>query len=194
MNVRVGEMRRIQARLCREERGQNLVELALVLPFLLFLIFGVIDFARAYNYKDQTTQVANETARWFIVDQIPGIAGPSLANYRTWAQNELVSQDLKGAVTSIGICFTDQAGIRRNSNPQAGDSVTVRIVGSIPGTWQGTFNLDSQGINKLVGLGYLAINGQATMRIELTPTQAPGMTGDWVRHGSSPPYTYTCGP
>jgi Flp pilus assembly protein TadG len=39
------------------------VELALVLPILLVLVFGIIDFGRAYNAKISLTQAAREGAR-----------------------------------------------------------------------------------------------------------------------------------
>ena len=80
MEVR-GNMRAMVARLWREERGQNMVEMALLLPVLLVLVFGVIEFARGYNYSDQTSQIANETARWIIVDRNDETYGDT-AGYR----------------------------------------------------------------------------------------------------------------
>ena len=45
------------------ESGAAAVELALVLPILLVLVFGIIDFGRAYNAKISLTQAAREGAR-----------------------------------------------------------------------------------------------------------------------------------
>jgi Flp pilus assembly protein TadG len=39
------------------------VELALVLPILLVIVFGIVDFGRAYNAKVSLTQAAREGAR-----------------------------------------------------------------------------------------------------------------------------------
>jgi Flp pilus assembly protein TadG len=39
------------------------VELALVLPILLLLVFGIVDFGRAYNAQISLTQAAREGAR-----------------------------------------------------------------------------------------------------------------------------------
>ena len=45
------------------DRGAAAVELALVLPFLLLLLFGMIDFGRAYNMQLSLTHAAREGAR-----------------------------------------------------------------------------------------------------------------------------------
>jgi len=46
-----------------DERGQSLVEMALVLPLLLLLVAGIIDFGRAYNNYIIITNAAREGAR-----------------------------------------------------------------------------------------------------------------------------------
>ena len=50
---------------CRRpgERGQGLVEMALILPVLLLLIVGMLEFARAWNVKQVITDAAREGAR-----------------------------------------------------------------------------------------------------------------------------------
>jgi Flp pilus assembly protein TadG len=50
-------------RIERNERGAAAVELALILPFLLLLICGTIDFGRAYNAKVTLTHAAREGVR-----------------------------------------------------------------------------------------------------------------------------------
>lgn len=47
----------------RSERGQTMVETAMVLPILLILIFGMIDFGRAFNAWITVTNAAREGAR-----------------------------------------------------------------------------------------------------------------------------------
>lgn len=47
--------------------GQALVEFALVLPILLLLVLGVIDFARAWNAYQVITDAAREGARLAVV-------------------------------------------------------------------------------------------------------------------------------
>lgn len=50
-------------RLRRTERGAAAVELALVLPVLLLLVFGIIDFGRAYNAQITLATAARESVR-----------------------------------------------------------------------------------------------------------------------------------
>jgi Flp pilus assembly protein TadG len=45
------------------DRGAAAVELALILPFLILLVFGIIDFGRAYNAKLTLTHAAREGVR-----------------------------------------------------------------------------------------------------------------------------------
>ena len=47
----------------REERGSVVVEFALVLPIIVLLLFGMIEFGRGYNAKVQLTSAVREGAR-----------------------------------------------------------------------------------------------------------------------------------
>ncbi len=47
----------------RSEKGQAAVEFALVLPILLMLIFGLIDFGRILYTKNALTSLSQEAAR-----------------------------------------------------------------------------------------------------------------------------------
>ena len=47
----------------RRDRGAAAVELALVLPVLFTMLFGVIDFGRLFNAEIQLSQAAREGAR-----------------------------------------------------------------------------------------------------------------------------------
>lgn len=51
------------------ERGVAAVEFALVLPLLLLILFGIIDFGRALNAQITITQAAREGARLEAVGQ-----------------------------------------------------------------------------------------------------------------------------
>ena len=46
-----------------EDRGSAAVEFALVLPFLILLICGMIDFGRAYNARITLSHAARESVR-----------------------------------------------------------------------------------------------------------------------------------
>ena len=61
-------------RLASDERGVALVEFALVLPLILLLMLGMIDFGKAFNYWNDETHLANEAARQAVVDNCPSCA------------------------------------------------------------------------------------------------------------------------
>lgn len=52
--------------------GAAAVEMALILPFLLLIIFGIVDFGRAYNAKVTLTHAAREGARVWSLTKDPG--------------------------------------------------------------------------------------------------------------------------
>src|SRR5215469_8933308 len=53
----------------RGDRGAAAVEFALLLPVLLFILFGIIDFGRALNAQITITQAAREGARLDALNQ-----------------------------------------------------------------------------------------------------------------------------
>jgi Flp pilus assembly protein TadG len=55
----------------RREDGQGLVELALCMPLLLLILFGIVDFGRAENYWNYENHLANMAARIASVGQLP---------------------------------------------------------------------------------------------------------------------------
>ena len=56
-------MPRHRSRIREKDRGAAAVEFALVLPLLLMLVFGLIDFGRAFNEQIVLSQAAREGAR-----------------------------------------------------------------------------------------------------------------------------------
>jgi Flp pilus assembly protein TadG len=48
------------------------VEAAFILPILLLLILGIIDFSRAYNAKQTLTHASREAVRTFVVTEDAG--------------------------------------------------------------------------------------------------------------------------
>lgn len=59
---------RVLRRLRRRGEGQALVEFALVAPVLVFLLLGIVDFARAWNVYQVLTDAGREGARLAVVD------------------------------------------------------------------------------------------------------------------------------
>jgi Flp pilus assembly protein TadG len=63
----------------REDRGAAAVEFALLLPVLLFLVFGIIDFGRALNAQITLTQAAREGARMAALGEPNVVSGTQAA-------------------------------------------------------------------------------------------------------------------
>ena len=100
----------------RARAGQSLVEMAMVLPVLAFLTFGLLDFGRAYYFQVSVTNAAREGARVGILNIYTGPQNPTCsisnsyatcpvqtdANIVTAASKELVYSGI--APQSITIC------------------------------------------------------------------------------------------
>ena len=74
--------RRIQNTL-KNEKGQSLVEFALVVPLLLLLVIGIAEFGRAWMTRNILTGAAREAVRVLAVPDPPG--GPIAARNRAIA-------------------------------------------------------------------------------------------------------------
>ena len=55
----------------RRNDGQAMTEFALILPIFMIIVAGMLGFGRVFFYWIQANHVANETARWAIVDRNP---------------------------------------------------------------------------------------------------------------------------
>jgi len=58
---------RLAARYRRAEGGQALVEFALIMPFLLLLLVGIVEFGRGWNLHQVVTDAAREGARKAVI-------------------------------------------------------------------------------------------------------------------------------
>src|SRR6266576_5840996 len=80
-----------------DERGQALIEFALILPLVLLLLFGMIDFGKAFNYWNDETHLANEAARQAVVNRCPSCTSGQTIN--DWISTEADSAELQKAGT-----------------------------------------------------------------------------------------------
>lgn len=112
------------------DRGAAAVEMALVLPMLLLLVFGIIDFGRMLNAQITLTEAAREGARASVLGGDPNAAA-------------------KAAATNLGI--PDPTTVPCPADPTATDNATVTTtytfhfitpVGAIAGLFGGTFGGD----------------------------------------------------
>jgi Flp pilus assembly protein TadG len=84
----------------REEHGAAAVEFALVLPLLLVLLLGIIDFG-LYFYNDlQLTHVARDAARYLSVDDAD--AANAAIDNATLISTTIDSRLVEGAATQGG--------------------------------------------------------------------------------------------
>ena len=147
------------------ERGQALVEFALVLPLILLLVLGMIDVGKAISYWNDETHLANEAVRYIAVNNSgdPNWAGNKTNpayKINTWIRGEAETNELKngggsiaGTGMTVAICFP-------NVTHNAGDPVQVTITATY--NWLQYF---------AGGLGPgITLTGKATMRIEQAPT------------------------
>jgi Flp pilus assembly protein TadG len=81
----------------RDDRGAAAVEFALVMPILLLLLFGIIEFARAWNVRQTLTDAAREGARVAVV-----------------GNNMIPRQLLEDSVRSIVNSAAQRAGLDAN--------------------------------------------------------------------------------
>ena len=64
MSEKMNKQGRASKRTKRRERGQSLVETAVVLPILLLLVVAIVDFGRAFDAYIILTNAAREGARF----------------------------------------------------------------------------------------------------------------------------------
>ena len=148
-------MPRVLYRLGSEE-GASLVEFALVLPILALLLFAMLDFGKAFNYWIDETHLANEGARWAVVDRNPG--GGSLQQYLV---DQATTAELRnGGTASVAnpaeVCISFP-----NGTSNVGDPVLVTV--------SATYNWLPI-IGNRIGVVQTTITGSSHMRLEAVPT------------------------
>jgi Flp pilus assembly protein TadG len=146
----------IAMRLLNNERGTSLVEFALVLPLLLLILFGVLDFGKAFNYRNDQTHLAAEGARWAVVNANPG--GGSLQQY---IKDQADSAELRSLAQ---VCIEFPTNSETGTSGQVGDPVSVTVKSDY--NWIPFLSSGAGGGLTLP----TTISGSATMRLEALPT------------------------
>ena len=158
----------------RGERGQALVEFALIAPLFLMLVIGVIQFAVALNFWFDLQRLANQGARSAAVNCGPVAANQcgntTLVKYlsaRTPSNpdGQVVSA---GNTPSVEICYIPPSDPVPTDPPYttagAGDSVRVTLK-------------DRYRLQWIVNLASINLTARATMRLEQTPNGDTPSTG-----------------
>jgi Flp pilus assembly protein TadG len=134
----------------RSERGQGVVEFAMILPVLGALILIFIQFGKAINYWIDLTHVANEGVRFATV------GAPGTANFKGYVCSVLETGELRNGTGEVGpthVTVTFPNGGARD----VGDPVNVKVDATYH--WLPFW-----------GVGSWNIQGSATMRLERDST------------------------
>jgi hypothetical protein len=144
----------------RREDGVAMTEFALIVPVFMLIVVGILVFGRLFFYWIETNHVANETARWAVVDRNPyktcvgsptGLTGCQSLQQR--ARSSATNEFEDNAAVCIDYPDPDNPGaFQSEGSLEPGDPVRVRV--QIPVSFV-----------KFFGFG-VTIKGSATMRVE----------------------------
>jgi Flp pilus assembly protein TadG len=145
----------------RGDRGQAILEFAMVLPLLAALVLLFVSFGKAVYYYIELTHVANEGAREASVNlpnsttPLPGGA-TSLSTYirqQFGTGSELYTGSGTVSAAAVDICYPDKLAPTPAAARAVGEPISVKV--STHYSWFPFMNL-----------GTFTITGSATMKIE----------------------------
>jgi Flp pilus assembly protein TadG len=141
----------------RDERGSALVEFTLLLPVLLLILFGVLDFGRAINYWIDESQLAGVGARYAAVDRNPGPG----ATLQESVLGQADTQELRDGGTSSVPSPAQFCIDFPNGSSNVGDPVEANV--SVDYNWLPF-------LGDQVGFATTTMTSSATMRLEQAPS------------------------
>jgi len=106
-------------RLRRSQRGAALVEFALILPCLLLLLFGIIEFSIALYDKAVITNASREAARAGIVYAVPQL---TVAQIESVATSYCISN-----LITFGSAASPSVSVTQSSGTSTGNPLTVTV-------------------------------------------------------------------
>jgi Flp pilus assembly protein TadG len=141
-----------------------MVEFALVLPFLLLVVFGIFDFGRAINYWIDSTHLSNEAARLAAVGYHP--SSGNIASYvRAHADSGELTNGSGSVTTPIQICVTSEAA---GSITAGNVGSSVKATTTFTYRWFPFLGIDAASTN---------MGATATMRLERPLAGTSWVTG-----------------
>jgi hypothetical protein len=146
-----GRPRRL--RLFRDERGNALVEFALVAPLLFLILFGVLDFGKAFNYWSDENHLAAQGARLAAVNNATPGNCPDGSTPTSLQAYIKCNADTSELLSNARVCISFPKG----TPVKTGDPVSVNV--STNYTWIPL-------VGSVFGSTSTPIAGSATMRIE----------------------------
>ena len=157
------------------ETGQSFVEFTIILPVAVVLIFGVVDLGKAISYWLDSSHLANETARYAVVDTCPSPCAPSDATGLPAAiKNQAETSELKNATS---VCIQDRTAMAPPFPTPWKSGHQLEVTVSSPYDFLHVLNLASR-----------TVTGTSTMRIEKDWSSPP--LGNQI--GTGPGYPTNC--
>jgi Flp pilus assembly protein TadG len=154
-------------RLINDERGQALPEFALVLPVLILVLFGVVDFGRGFNYWNDATHISAEGARYAVVNRTPDPNNASSLQVQLLNQAdsaELRSGGSSTLPTPAQVCVSFPNGTSKIGDP-------VKVTMTFTYHWLPVLDKASKLIDKTKGFtATTTFTTSSIMRIEVPPT------------------------
>jgi Flp pilus assembly protein TadG len=133
------------------ESGQTAVEFGLIVPFMVFLIWALVDFGKGVNYWLDANHLANQAAR---AAAVLGNQAPPSGNLCTYIQQQAETTELRNGTGSVTSPL--KVTIAPGGSGQIGDPVTATV--TAPYKWI-----------SFIGGTTLNITASATMRLEQLP-------------------------
>lgn len=119
-----------------EERGQSMLEMALVLPLLLAVVFGIIEFGHIYSTQIAMNNLARQAVRTAVVSEV--------------ADYDDVEDDMVDIANSVGL-----NGATVSIPPPVGSDVTATVDYDCPLI-----------TGQVIGIGTKHLTAVATMKVE----------------------------
>jgi Flp pilus assembly protein TadG len=172
-------MKRVLRTFYESQDGQAVVELALVIPVLLIVVLGIVDFGKAINYWNDENHLANLGARYAAVGTWPEetckegtkeFTKPTLVQYlkcRAYTDSPELTEGggANGVQAGVSVC------VKMPAEPKVGEPVTVSVAAKYK--WLPYPPI----FGKEVNFGTSTLTGTATMRLEqVSPKVTEGST------------------
>jgi len=132
----------------RRDDGVAMTEFALIVPVFLLVVAGMLGFGRALFYWIDANHLANETARWAVVDRNP------------YAPTTLQQSVQNSGGTDASVCISFPDGTQAVGHP-------LKVKVQKPFTFVPILNI-----------GTINIAGAATLRIERVSTSPTYKTSE----------------
>jgi len=102
----------------RDQRGASVVEFAIILPLVVWLIFGIMEIGFVLYDKTMITHASREGARAGVIFRVPAIADEEII--------EVVNDYLGTSLITFGEPKTATVTVTRNGS-SAGDRLKVTV-------------------------------------------------------------------